>query len=107
MLLCQETWLPPSPEGCPRLPAGSPLLPLADVDECQQKPRICKGHSVCINTLGSYNCTCLLGLELNLKDLNLCTGRARGRHRGWMGWEGVEVGPAAQGGAEDPQALRS
>uniref|UniRef100_A0A8C4KZ35 EGF-like domain-containing protein n=1 Tax=Equus asinus TaxID=9793 RepID=A0A8C4KZ35_EQUAS len=38
-----------------------------DVDECQQKPRICKGRSVCINTLGSYTCTCLPGLELNPK----------------------------------------
>nr|XP_044608218.1 adhesion G protein-coupled receptor E2-like [Equus asinus] len=45
-----------------------------DVDECQQKPRICKGRSVCINTLGSYTCTCPPGLELNPKDPNLCTG---------------------------------
>uniref|UniRef100_A0A9L0SUB1 Adhesion G protein-coupled receptor E2 n=1 Tax=Equus caballus TaxID=9796 RepID=A0A9L0SUB1_HORSE len=44
-----------------------------DVDECQQKPRICKGRSVCINTLGSYTCTCPPGLELNPKDPNLCT----------------------------------
>ncbi|XP_044608465.2 adhesion G protein-coupled receptor E5 isoform X3 [Equus asinus] len=44
-----------------------------DVDECQQKPRICKGRSVCINTPGSYTCTCPPGLELNPKDPNLCT----------------------------------
>nr|XP_023502002.1 adhesion G protein-coupled receptor E2-like [Equus caballus] len=61
------------PEGCPWLQAASSLLPLADVDECQQKPRICKGRSVCINTLGSYTCTCPPGLELNPKDPNLCT----------------------------------
>ncbi|XP_058381490.1 adhesion G protein-coupled receptor E5 isoform X2 [Diceros bicornis minor] len=44
-----------------------------DVDECQQKPRICKGRSVCINTQGSYTCRCPPGLELNLTDPKLCT----------------------------------
>ncbi|MBV94807.1 Adhesion G protein-coupled receptor E2, partial [Eschrichtius robustus] len=44
-----------------------------DVDECQQKPKICKGHSICINTQGSYTCQCPPGLELNLEDPRLCT----------------------------------
>nr|XP_058915734.1 adhesion G protein-coupled receptor E5 isoform X2 [Kogia breviceps] len=44
-----------------------------DVDECQQKPKVCKGHSICINTQGNYTCQCPPGLELNLKDPRLCT----------------------------------
>ncbi|XP_007182121.2 adhesion G protein-coupled receptor E5 isoform X2 [Balaenoptera acutorostrata] len=44
-----------------------------DVDECQQKPKICKGRSICINTQGSYTCQCPPGLELNLEDPRLCT----------------------------------
>ncbi|KAB1259559.1 Adhesion G protein-coupled receptor E2 [Camelus dromedarius] len=49
-----------------------------DVDECQWKPRICKGRSICINTEGNYTCQCPPGLELNpegpepCKDVNEC-----------------------------------
>ncbi|XP_007129484.1 adhesion G protein-coupled receptor E5 isoform X1 [Physeter macrocephalus] len=43
-----------------------------DVDECQQKPKVCKGRSICINTQGNYICQCPPGLELNLKDPRLC-----------------------------------
>lgn len=69
MLLSQET------------AAGThhPLLPPADVDECQQKPRICKSRGICINTQGSYTCDCPPGLQLNPGDPNLCTGRGPGR----------------------------
>lgn len=56
-----------------------PLLPPADVDECQLKPRVCKSRGVCINTQGSYTCECPPGLELNPGDPNLCTGRGPGR----------------------------
>uniref|UniRef100_K7GS34 Adhesion G protein-coupled receptor E2 n=1 Tax=Sus scrofa TaxID=9823 RepID=K7GS34_PIG len=44
-----------------------------DVDECQQKLRICKSHSICINTQGSYICQCLPGFKLNPRDPKLCT----------------------------------
>ncbi|XP_012391334.1 adhesion G protein-coupled receptor E5 isoform X4 [Orcinus orca] len=44
-----------------------------DVDECQQKPKVCKGRSVCINTPGSYICRCPPGLKLNLEDPRHCT----------------------------------
>ncbi|KAK2087519.1 Adhesion G protein-coupled receptor E5 [Saguinus oedipus] len=72
MLLCQETWRTHSPESCSQLRDLHPLLPLADVDECQQSPRVCKSHSTCTNTLGSYACQCLPGFEPNPKDLKLC-----------------------------------
>uniref|UniRef100_A0A8C9URD4 EGF-like domain-containing protein n=1 Tax=Spermophilus dauricus TaxID=99837 RepID=A0A8C9URD4_SPEDA len=61
---------PPEADGCPH---PAPLLPLADVDECKQNPRICKGRSTCINTQGSYTCQCLPGFELNPEDPKLCT----------------------------------
>ncbi|XP_044109747.1 adhesion G protein-coupled receptor E5 isoform X1 [Neovison vison] len=44
-----------------------------DVDECQQKPRICKSRGSCTNTQGSYTCKCPPGLQLNPGDPNLCT----------------------------------
>ncbi|XP_047632744.1 adhesion G protein-coupled receptor E2 isoform X5 [Phacochoerus africanus] len=44
-----------------------------DMDECQQKLRICKSHSICINTQGSYTCQCLPGFKLNPRDPKLCT----------------------------------
>ena len=56
-----------------------PLLPPADVDKCQRKPRLCKGRSICINTQGNYTCRCPPGLELNLSDPNMCSGRGPGR----------------------------
>ncbi|XP_017353102.1 adhesion G protein-coupled receptor E5 isoform X1 [Cebus imitator] len=43
-----------------------------DVDECQQSPRVCKSHSTCTNTLGSYACQCLPGFEPSPEDPKLC-----------------------------------
>ena len=51
------------------------LLPLADVDECQHRPRVCKGRSICINTEVSYTCQCPPGLEFNPEGPRDCTGR--------------------------------
>uniref|UniRef100_A0A4W2I5Q9 Adhesion G protein-coupled receptor E2 n=1 Tax=Bos indicus x Bos taurus TaxID=30522 RepID=A0A4W2I5Q9_BOBOX len=44
-----------------------------DVDECQHRPRVCKGLSVCINTEGSYTCQCPPGLEFTPEDQRHCT----------------------------------
>ncbi|XP_070318945.1 adhesion G protein-coupled receptor E2-like isoform X3 [Odocoileus virginianus] len=44
-----------------------------DVDECQHRPRVCKGRSICINTEGSYTCQCPPGLEFNPNDPRNCT----------------------------------
>ncbi|KAM7241797.1 hypothetical protein CapIbe_006268, partial [Capra ibex] len=44
-----------------------------DVDECQHRPRVCKGRSICINTKGSYTCQCPPGLEFNPEDPRHCT----------------------------------
>ncbi|KAM8764623.1 LOW QUALITY PROTEIN: adhesion G protein-coupled receptor E2-like [Rhynchonycteris naso] len=41
-------------------------------DECQLNPRICKGHSICVNTQGSYTCKCPPGLEMSPEDPKLC-----------------------------------
>ncbi|XP_010831664.1 PREDICTED: CD97 antigen-like, partial [Bison bison bison] len=46
-----------------------------DVDECQHRPRVCKGRSVCINTEGNYTCQCPPGLEFSPEDPRHCTGR--------------------------------
>lgn len=32
-----------------------------DIDECSQNPSICGDNTVCINTLGGYNCECVAG----------------------------------------------
>uniref|UniRef100_A0A8C9KD62 Adhesion G protein-coupled receptor E5 n=1 Tax=Panthera tigris altaica TaxID=74533 RepID=A0A8C9KD62_PANTA len=66
------------------------------VDKCQLKPRLCKGRSICINTQGNYTCRCPPGLELNLSDPNVCSGRARAR------W----VPPAGTRRQESPCAAR-
>ncbi|XP_055398780.1 adhesion G protein-coupled receptor E5 isoform X3 [Bubalus kerabau] len=44
-----------------------------DVDECQHRPRVCKGRSVCINTEGNYTCQCPPGLEFSPEDPRHCT----------------------------------
>ncbi|CAK6445403.1 unnamed protein product [Pipistrellus nathusii] len=43
-----------------------------DMDECQLNTKICKSRSTCVNTPGSYTCTCLPGFELNPEDSELC-----------------------------------
>ncbi|EPQ02081.1 EGF-like module-containing mucin-like hormone receptor-like 2 [Myotis brandtii] len=47
------------------------------MDECLD-PRICKSRK-CVNTHGSYTCTCPPGFELNPEDSKLCRGRGPGR----------------------------
>uniref|UniRef100_A0A8C5VYP3 Adhesion G protein-coupled receptor E2 n=1 Tax=Microcebus murinus TaxID=30608 RepID=A0A8C5VYP3_MICMU len=49
-----------------------PALPLADVDECQQSPRVCGSLGVCRNTLGSHACHCPPGFALQPRDPKLC-----------------------------------
>ncbi|KAI4569302.1 hypothetical protein MJT46_006596 [Ovis ammon polii x Ovis aries] len=61
-----------------------PLETCNDVDECQHRPRVCKGRSICINTKGSYTCQCPPGLEFNPEDPRHCTDKdecSSGEHR--------------------------
>ncbi|KAB0337925.1 hypothetical protein FD754_024913, partial [Muntiacus muntjak] len=46
----------------------------ANMDECQHRPRVCKGCSICINTQGSYICQCPPDMEFNPENLRDCTG---------------------------------
>lgn len=43
-----------------------------DIDECQLKPRVCKGRSICVNTAGNYTCVCPPGFEYDQQHPNLC-----------------------------------
>ncbi|CAK6979234.1 uncharacterized protein LOC128379245 [Scomber scombrus] len=50
---------------------------LLDIDECQKPSDICGPYSSCNNTVGSYNCTCLIGFNatnpaLPTKNSNPC-----------------------------------
>ena len=37
------------------------FLFFSDIDECAEKTHTCSSDAVCINTKGSYNCTCKPG----------------------------------------------
>lgn len=55
------------------------LFWLLDIDECLQIPSTCGPKSVCINTEGSYNCSCQTGFQVAdesvlVGNLNNCTG---------------------------------
>lgn len=39
------------------------LFPLADIDECFRKDQDCHKEAECVNTVGSFNCSCKLGFE--------------------------------------------
>lgn len=41
----------------------SVLLPrcLGDVDECMQTESLCSNGGMCVNTYGSFNCSCVMG----------------------------------------------
>lgn len=49
----------------------------ADVDECEENPRICNG-GLCNNTVGSFMCSCSDGL-LHGPDGSSCIGKFEGR----------------------------
>ncbi|XP_039108282.1 adhesion G protein-coupled receptor E2 isoform X2 [Hyaena hyaena] len=44
-----------------------------DVDECQRRPRICKGRTICVNTQGGYTCRCPPGFKHDKTDPNTCS----------------------------------
>ena len=47
------------------------LFSFKDINECTEVTHSCDGNASCINTIGSYNCTCNFGFEGD--GLN-CTG---------------------------------
>ena len=47
------------------------LFSFKDINECTEGSHSCDGNASCINTIGSYNCTCNFGYEGD--GLN-CTG---------------------------------
>ena len=38
---------------------------LSDVNECEVFPNLCRGGGQCVNTPGSFKCTCPRGLSLD------------------------------------------
>uniref|UniRef100_A0A9J8AAR0 EGF-like domain-containing protein n=1 Tax=Cyprinus carpio carpio TaxID=630221 RepID=A0A9J8AAR0_CYPCA len=51
---------------------------LIDIDECLFSPSVCGPDSICINEIGSYNCSCLNGFtatnpSLTVSINNTCT----------------------------------
>lgn len=51
----------------------SAAFPPTDVDECQEK-LVCGQNATCINTQGSYNCTCNPGFALKSDSDKQCEG---------------------------------
>jgi len=76
---------------CPS-PTASPFFP-ADIDECSINRGGCKFG--CINTAGSYQCTCPAGCKLhwNKKD---CTG-TWGPDTAWLGTLQCPTAPLSLG----------
>ncbi|XP_006170294.1 adhesion G protein-coupled receptor E1 [Tupaia chinensis] len=52
-----------SPTGNDWNPGKSGHFSCTDIDECSQDPSQCGPHSVCTNTMGSYNCSCIEGFR--------------------------------------------
>ena len=48
-----------------------PELAFADINECTEDTNSCDSNASCINTIGSYNCTCNFGFQ---GDGRNCTG---------------------------------
>ncbi|XP_031550449.1 uncharacterized protein LOC116287883 isoform X2 [Actinia tenebrosa] len=45
-----------------------------DINECEKykDKRLCQWQNGCVNTLGSYRCTCPAGFKVSVKDFRLC-----------------------------------
>lgn len=67
-------------QACPPPPSGAVYLPLTvsashpDIDECRVMGNLCK-NGQCINTLGSYSCTCKPGYTTDITS-TACVGKA-------------------------------
>ena len=56
------------------------LLSLTDIDECAPEPSVCGPDSICTNTIGGYNCSCVGGFtetnsSLMISVNNTCRGK--------------------------------
>ena len=47
---------------------------LADIDECETGDYRCGHYTVCVNTVGSYNCICLEGFAARGAE---CEGKSQ------------------------------
>ena len=48
----------------------------SDIDECQIQQSVCHKNSICLNTIGAYNCTCNTGYYGNgfdCQDIDECS----------------------------------
>uniref|UniRef100_A0A8C4N2X2 EGF-like domain-containing protein n=1 Tax=Eptatretus burgeri TaxID=7764 RepID=A0A8C4N2X2_EPTBU len=48
-------------------PTMEDTIPCIDVDECQENPKICGDGGQCINSPGSFSCSCLTGYQPNIR----------------------------------------
>lgn len=86
---CSDLVSEPRRGSCCPSPTSSPFFP-ADIDECSINRGGCKFG--CINTPGSYQCTCPAGCKLhwNKKD---CIGMS-GQDTRWLGMLPMPCGPS-------------
>ncbi|XP_067173258.1 LOW QUALITY PROTEIN: adhesion G protein-coupled receptor E5-like [Apteryx mantelli] len=68
----------PPPRVClhASVPPGAlrPGALVADVDECQASPELCRSHGLCVNRPGGFACACAPGFGKSSRDpLHVCT----------------------------------
>lgn len=49
-------------------------FPASDINECDEAPDVCGGNGKCLNSLGSFKCSCRKGFQMN--SHNRCVGES-------------------------------